>query len=127
MSTAAVSSNLVNFQSPGYYHQRRADLRQLSQDLKSGDLSAAQQDYNAIQTLAQSGPFASTGNAFAVSLRQQEFNAIGTALQSGDATSAQQALTSLENSFQHGGAGSIPTPSSPGTTATPSSSVSVIA
>ena len=124
MSTAAVSSNLANFQSPGYYHQRRADLRQLSQDLKSGNLTAAKQDYAAIQTLAQTGPSASNGNAFAVSLRQQEFNAIGTALQSGDVAGAQQALTSLQNTFQHGGSGGAPTPTA---NAPSSGGVSVVA
>jgi hypothetical protein len=127
MSTSAVSSNVGNFQNPGYYHQRSLDLKQLNQDLKTGNLSAAKQDFANIQTLAQSGP-AGSGNAFAVSLRQQEFNSIGAALTSGDTASAQQALTSLQNTFQHGGAGGNPTPTSPGS-ASPSSSngVSVIA
>lgn len=128
MSTTAVSNNAGNFQNPGYYHQRSVDLKQLGQDLKSGNLAAAKQDFANIQSLAQSGP-TSSGNAFAVSLRQQEFNSIGAALQSGDAASAQQALTSLQNTFQHGGAGGDPTPTGPGSTTPPSSSsgVSVIA
>jgi hypothetical protein len=128
MSTSAVSTNVGNFQNPGYYHARSLDLKQLSQDLKSGNLSAAKQDFANIQTLAQSGP-AGSGNAFAVSLRQQEFNSIGAALTSGDAASAQQALTSLQNTFQHGGAGGSPTPTGPGSTTPPSSDsgVSVIA
>src|SRR5258708_33858022 len=99
MATAAVPSNLVNFQSPGYLHQRRADLRQLSQDLQSGNLAAAQQDFNSIQTLAQGGPFASSGNAFSLSSRQQDFAAIGTALQAGAVTGAQQALTQCQSPF----------------------------
>jgi hypothetical protein len=101
MSTAAVSSNLVNFQSPGYFQQRRTDLRQLSQDLHSGNLAAAKQDFNAIQTLAQNGPFASSGNAFYISSRQQDFAAIGNALQHGALAGAQQDLTKLQSTFDH--------------------------
>jgi hypothetical protein len=98
MSIAAVSVNLVNQQSPGFFHERGVDLQQLRQDLQAGNLSAAQQDFNAIQTLAQNGPFAS-GNAFEVTQRQQDFAAIGQALQSGDLTGAQQALSQLWNTF----------------------------
>jgi hypothetical protein len=126
MSTAAVSSNLVNFQSPGYFHQRRADLSQLSQDLKSGDLAAAQQDFNSIQTLAQGGPFASSGNAFAVSARQTDFASIGTALQAGDTAGAQQALTQLESTFQHQSVTLDPVPTA-ATGSTPSTSGSASA
>lgn len=100
MSTSAVSVNLVNQQSEGYFQQRRADLSQLSQDLQSGNLSAAQQDYTTLQSLAQTGPF--NGNAFAVSQRQQDFSAIGQALQNGDVSGAQQALSQLQSTFYHG-------------------------
>ena len=100
MSIAAVSSNLVNLQTPGYYHQRRVDLQQLGQALQSGDLAAAQQDFNAIQTLAQTGPL-SNGDAFKVSQRQQDFAAIGQALQSGDLAGAQQAFAQLQATFHH--------------------------
>jgi hypothetical protein len=100
MSTSAVSINLVNQQSEGYFQQRRADLSQLSQDLQSGNLSAAQQDYTTLQSLAQTGPF--NGNAFAVSQRQQDFSAIGQALQNGDVSGAQQALSQLQSTFYNG-------------------------
>jgi hypothetical protein len=98
MSIAAVSVNLVNQQSPGFFHERGVDLQQLRQDLQAGNLSAAQQDFNAIQTLAQNGPFAN-GNAFEVSQRQQDFAAVGQALQSGDLAGAQKALSQLWNTF----------------------------
>ena len=101
MSTAAVSSNLVAQQSPGYFQQRRADLQQLSQDLQSGNLSAAQQDFSSIQSLAQTGPFASSGDAFKTSQRQQDFTQIGQALQSGNLAGAQQAFSQLQSTFQH--------------------------
>jgi hypothetical protein len=109
MSTSAVSINLVNQQSEGYFHQRRADLQQLSQDLQSGNLSAAQQDYATLQSLAQSSPFG--GNAFYTSQRQQDFAAIGQALQAGDVNGAQQAFAQLQGTFLHGGA----SPVNPGT------------
>jgi hypothetical protein len=99
MFTAGVSSSSVN-QATSYFQQRQADLQQLGKDLKAGDLSAAQQDFNAIQTLAQSGPFAN-GNAFKVSARQQDFAAIGQALQSGDLVGAQQAFSQLQGTFHH--------------------------
>jgi hypothetical protein len=98
MSTAAVSSNLVSQQATDYFQQRRADLQQLSQDLKSGNLSAAQQDFSAIQTLAQSGPLAK-GDAFKVSGRQQDFATLGQDLQSGNLAGAQQAFAHLQGTF----------------------------
>ena len=100
MSIAAISSSLINQVSPDYFHQRRADLQQLSKDLQAGDLTAAQQDFNAIQTLAQNGPF-SGGDAFKVNARQQDFAAVGQALQSGDIAGAQQAFAQLQATFNH--------------------------
>jgi hypothetical protein len=100
MSIAAVSSSLVNQVSPGYFQQRKADLQQLSKDLQSGNLTAAQQDYSAIQTLAHNGPF-SSGDAFKVSARQQDFAAVGQALQSGDIAGAQQAFSQLQATFNY--------------------------
>jgi hypothetical protein len=108
MSTSAVSINLVNQQSEGYFQQRRADVSQLSQDLQAGNLSAAQQDFATLQSLAQGGPFG--GNAFSVSQRQQDFAAIGQALQNGDVNAAQQAFAQLQSTFLHGAS-----PVNPGT------------
>jgi hypothetical protein len=100
MSTAAISSNLINSQVSSYFQQRRSDLQQLSKDLQSGNLSAAQQDFSAIQTLAQSGPFAN-GAAFTSTKRQNDFAAVGQALQSGDLAGAQQAFAQLQSTFQN--------------------------
>lgn len=66
----------------------------------NGDLAGAQQEFNAIQTLGQSGPFAN-GDAFKISQRQQDFAAIGQALQAGDLAGAQQAFAKLESTFHH--------------------------
>jgi len=100
MSTAAVSTSSIYQELQTYFQQRRGDLQQLGQALQSGDLTTAQQEYSAIQTLAQSGPFAN-GNAFQVSQRQQDFAAIGQALQAGDVAGAQQAFQQLQSTFHH--------------------------
>ena len=59
----------------------------------------AQQDYNALQTLGQSGP-SKSGAAFGNSQREQDLNAIGKALQSNDLAGAQQAFAQLESTYQ---------------------------
>jgi len=99
MSTAPISSASISPDLQTYLQARKTDLQQLGQALQSGDLAGAQQAYNAIQTLAQSGPFANS-NAFKVSQRQQDFAAIGQALQSGDLAGAQQAFAQLGSTFQ---------------------------
>jgi hypothetical protein len=105
MSTAAVSSASLYQQLQTYFQTRQSDLKQLGQDLQQGDLTDAQQEFSAIQTLGQSGPFAN-GDAFARTGRQQDFDAIGQALQSGSLTGAQQAFAQLESTFHSGGSGS---------------------
>jgi hypothetical protein len=109
MSTAAVSSSSVQQDLRTYYQQRGSDLQQLGQALQSGNVSGAQQEFNAIQTLGQSGPF-SSGNAFAINQREQDFNAIGQALQSGDLNGAQQAFNQLESSLHQGQRATDPPP-----------------
>lgn len=111
MSTAAVSSNSIYQELQSFYQQRRSDLQQLGNDLKSGDLTDAQQEYQALQTLGQSGPFAN-GDTFALSGREQDFQNIGSALQSGDITAAEQALQQLGQSFKHPGSAAASTASS---------------
>ena len=122
MSTAAISANFSSQQSSGYFQQRRADLQQLSQDLQSGNLSAAQQDFGSIQTLAQSGPLG--GDAFKVSARQQDFTALGQALQSGDVAGAQQAFAQLQSTFQPQHGAQQDPPSTAGGPASPAGSSS---
>jgi hypothetical protein len=100
MSTAAVSTSSIYQELQAYFQQRGSDLQQLGQALQSGDLAGAQQEYGAIQSLGQNGPFAN-GDAFKVSQRQQDFAAIGHALQSGDLAAAQNAFADLKSTFQH--------------------------
>ena len=103
MSTAAVSTSSLYQELQAYFQQRGSDLQQLGQSLQSGDLAGAQQEFTAIQTLAQGGPFAN-GDPFSNSQREQDFNAVGQALQSGNVASAQQAFAQLESTFQSQGA-----------------------
>ncbi len=82
-----------------YRQQRSADVQQLGQDLTAGNVANALQDYNNLQTLAQSGP-TRNGAVFGNGAREQDLNAIGTALQANDLAGAQQAFAALESTFQ---------------------------
>jgi hypothetical protein len=95
MSTAAVTSNPLTT----YFQQRQSDLNSLGKALASGNTTAAQQEFSAIQTLGQSSPTAS-GQDFQINQRQNDFNNIGQALQSGDLAAAQQAFAQLRNTFK---------------------------
>ncbi len=83
------------------------ELQQLSQDLQSGNLTAAQQDYSAIQQQASAvaPPTShhhhhhSSGASATQNTVAQEFQQLGQALQSGDLSSAQQAYTTLQQTF----------------------------
>lgn len=101
MSTAAVSSSSLYQQLQAFFQTRQSDVQQLGQDLQNGDLTDAQNEFNAITQLGQSGPFAS-GDAFRSSQREQDFNAIGTALQSGNLTAAQSAFAQFQSDFGNG-------------------------
>ena len=94
-----------------YQHQRQADLSQLGKDLQAGDLNAAQQDFNTLTALGQSGPHAN-GQLFQRADRAQDFQVIGQALQSGDLAGAQSAFASLASTFGQGHQGVAPPPSS---------------
>lgn len=100
MATAAVSSSSIYQEMQTYFQQRSSDLQKLGQALQSGDLNAAQQEYQAIQKLGQSGPF-TAGDPFKMGRRAQAFEAIGQALQTGDLTSARKAFQKLAGSFRH--------------------------
>ena len=53
ISLTNFSSSLPTTSTPNYFKERRADLEQLNQALKSGDLVSAQQDYNNLVTLGK--------------------------------------------------------------------------
>lgn len=81
-----------------FRHAGESDLKQLGAALQSGNTSSAQQAFNALVALGQTGLF-SNGTAFQRGDQAQAFNAIGTALQNGDLAGAQQAFASLVNSL----------------------------
>jgi hypothetical protein len=83
-----------------FFQSRLSDLQDLGQSLQSGNLTGAEQDFNSIQSLAQTGPF--NGKAFGVNQREQDFSAIGQALQSGDISGAKQDFAKLESTFSDG-------------------------
>jgi len=94
MSIAAVSSSSIFQELQSFYQNRQADVKQLGNALQSGDLNGAQQAYNALAALGQSGPFAGS-EPFSKSSRAQAFEAVGQALQSGDLAGAQAAFATL--------------------------------
>jgi len=101
---------------------------QLGQDLQSGNLSGAQQDFSTIQQdfqqAAQSQGQQSEGHHHhhhhggggdnGSSAISQLFDQLGQALQSGNLSSAQQAYNSLAQDFQQGGQSTNSTPAASG-------------
>lgn len=81
-----------------YLSERRPEVQQLKDALQSGDIAAAQQDYNNLvalgnKVLGKDNPFVRSDRAF-------DFDAVGGALQNGDLAGAQQAFATLERTFQ---------------------------
>jgi hypothetical protein len=102
MSATAISNPIIYSPVTNPVSQPRStalrnELQQLGSDLKSGNLSAAQQDY---VTLSQSGPLA---NSQSTNPLVQDLQAVGSALQSGNLTSAQQAFTTFQQAVQQQG------------------------
>jgi hypothetical protein len=97
-TTSTGSEPSIYQQIEAYRQQRQADLEQLGQDLQAGNVNAAQQDFNNLTALGQTGPFAS-GQPFQQSDREQDFQAIGQALDSGNLSAAQSAFASLAATF----------------------------
>jgi hypothetical protein len=100
MSTSPVATSSLNQQLHEYFQTRNSDLKQLGQDLESGNTGAAESEFNNIVTLGQNGPVPN-GEAFFISQRQQDFNNVGEALQSGSLSGAQQAFAQLAETFQN--------------------------
>src|SRR5882672_9427429 len=95
MSIPAVSNLSIFQEIQNFYQDRRTEVRQLGHALQAGDLNQAQQLYNALAALGQSGPFGNS-EPFSNTSRAQAFEAIGQALQSGDLAGAQAAFASLQ-------------------------------
>ena len=93
-----------------FYQQRKADLQQLGEALRSGNADAAQHAYDALVALGQNGPLRN-GQTFHRADRAQDFAAIGQALASGDLAGARSsffALASTLGRHGHSVGGSLP-------------------
>jgi predicted lipoprotein len=106
MGTSPISSSSLYQQIQTYLQERRADLSQLGQALKTGNTSAAELADSDIVMLGQQGPFAN-GAPFYFANRDADFQAVGQALQSGDLSAARQAFKSLEGSFSSAQSGTV--------------------
>ena len=125
MSVAGIFSSCSAVPAQGFYQQRRADLLELSQALRSGDLSAAQEAFSTLAALsltgsrsaassstaasssadgssgaATSSTSSSTSGPFTNPQLAQDFNAIGQALQSGDLAGARKAFVTFKQDVQ---------------------------
>lgn len=123
MTVSAVGPNYTN-QLQSYFQQRTADLSQLQQALQSGDVSDAQQAYNAIVALGQQGPLPN-GTPFYSTKLEQDFQAVGQALQSGDMNAAVQAFKELVGRGSHLQAAPNPSPTTSSASAGPDAVVTL--
>jgi len=101
MSIAGIfSSGFSNHNSQNIqnrFQQFQQEFQELGQDLQSGNISAAQQDFSALQQLS---PQASSTSAQSNNPIAQEFNQLSQDLQSGNLSAAQQDYTTIQQDFQ---------------------------
>jgi len=116
VSTSGITSSLLAqiAESSSTANQFTSDLNQLAQDLQSGNLSAAQQDYVTLSEDALNGTGSSTADTSASGITPSllssiassssdassftsELNQLGSDLQNGDLTSAQQDMLALDS------------------------------
>jgi hypothetical protein len=99
------SSSLFNYGAQSFQNraqQARQDFTQLGQDLQTGDLSAAQQDFAALQQFAPqtSSTSSSSTSSSNDSPLADDFSQLGQDLQSGDTSAAQQDFAKVQQDFQ---------------------------
>jgi hypothetical protein len=100
MSVAGISASLYPPSNSNLPHNNvrfGEDIRRLGQDLQSGNLSAAQQDF---ATLQQDGPSGSTSLIHSNNPVAQAFNQLSVDLQSENISGAQQAYSNIEQDLQ---------------------------
>lgn len=99
MSIAGIAfSNLSTYSAPTNFQQIRQDFNQLGQDLLSGNLSAAQQDFTALQQLNPSVSSSSTSQSS--NPISQQFNQLAQDLSSGNLSAAQKDYSTIQQDFQ---------------------------
>ncbi len=116
-SSAAVPQSISATTSSPTTNSLTAAVNQLAQDLKAGNLSAAQSDFTAVQQDVQAlgqqqgaggahhHHHHSSGSDSSAQSSQQDalsalFNQLGSSLQSGNLSTAQQAYSTLQQDFQ---------------------------
>lgn len=99
MSVSGISSSsFANYSAQSVRGQMQQEFQQLGQDLQSGNLSAAQQDFTTLQQLTgQSSSNPSESN----SPIAQEFSQLSQDLQSGNLSGAQQDYAKIQQEFQN--------------------------
>ena len=116
MSTSGITSSLLSqiVNSPSSLNQFVTDFNQLSGDLKSGNLSAAQDNYVTLSEDALNGATATTASSSASGITASllsdvassqgsstsfvsELNQLGSDLENGDLTSSQEDLLNLDS------------------------------
>ncbi|MGA7461084.1 MAG: hypothetical protein WBW69_12720 [Candidatus Korobacteraceae bacterium] len=118
-STSSTSSAAAATSSTASNPMQQA-FAQLAKDLQSGNLSAAQQDFTAIQQAMQSASAAhghhhhhhseSSSESSSDNPISQLFSQLGQDLQSGNLTAAQQDFTSLQQQFQQNAQNNLQVP-----------------
>lgn len=102
MSTVGISSsnwfNYGNQSIQNNFQQFQEEFQQLGQDLQSGNLSAAQQDFVTLQQLSPQSN--STSGSQSNNPIAQEFNQLAQDLQSGNLSAAQQDYSQIQQDFQ---------------------------
>jgi len=109
------ASSLFNLNSQSIQTQRQKvqqEFQQLGQDLQSGNLSAAQTDFSALQSLvptngaslATSAATSTSATSPASNSIQQAFVQLGQDLRSGNLSAAQQDYSNVQNDAQSQGA-----------------------
>ena len=102
MSVSGIStSSLLNFENQSVqnrFQQFQQEFKQLGQDLLSGNISAAQQDFATLQQLAPKN--SSTSTAQSSNPIAQAFSQLSQDLQSGNLSAAQQDYAQIQQDFQ---------------------------
>lgn len=129
--TSSLLSQIAN--SPTAANQFVTDLNQLAQDVQSGNLSAAQQDFVTLSQDALSGATSSTATSSASGITTNllsdiasssasstsfvgELNQLGTDLQNGDLASSQEDMLSLDSTALNAASSASPSSSAAPTT-----------
>jgi hypothetical protein len=149
LSTSGITSSLLSqiIGSPSTADQFATDLNQLAQDLQSGSLPAAQQNYVQLSEDALNGATSSTANTSASGITtallsniasspsasntfSSELNQLGSDLQNGDLASTQQDLLAIDstalNAASAASSGSSATPGTTSSTSAGSSESAVL-